>query len=244
VWRNPASTAGGFAGAMLNVGTLPEREREALRRRQGRNGEILKTHLGLWDSALAALQAAPENNLALLINLTIHDGLYIDDLFQPEKSNLYLKRMAGLSPATIEQWQTALAQSKTEAVWSLIQQEQLFEGETIEIASFDKLLPGLGKDRAQQAQEDRQRQADEEKTRVELDAKNRAIEETRRLGIENAKWRTWVSSDGIHRTEAKFVTFISGVVTLEKKDGQIVKVPIDKLIEEDKQFIRERKWLK
>lgn len=86
--------------------------------------------------------------------------------------------------------------------------------------------------------------AEEQKSRRQEKTQQRIAENARNAEIENAKWRTWGTADGLYRTEAKFVAFARGVVTLKKKDGQLIKLSIEKLADEDKEFIRQRKWLK
>jgi hypothetical protein len=54
--------------------------------------------------------------------------------------------------------------------------------------------------------------------------------------------RKWTSSDGKFSTEAEFVEYADGQVTLQKPDGQAVSVPIAKLSAADRRFvIAERK---
>jgi len=60
--------------------------------------------------------------------------------------------------------------------------------------------------------------------------------------IELAKWRTWTTADGRYKAEAKFVTFVAGTVTLEKKDGNTVDVKLDILCSEDRDFVTQQKW--
>lgn len=56
--------------------------------------------------------------------------------------------------------------------------------------------------------------------------------------IEKTYWRTWTSAGGKHTTEAKYSGVSSGVVTLTKKDGTVSKVPIEKLSESDRDWIK------
>lgn len=82
-----------------------------------------------------------------------------------------------------------------------------------------------------------------EKRNAILEEQRRVAEEATKKVIEEAKWRTWASSDGKFSVEAKFGKFLDGVVTLVKQDGSAVNVPIDKLSSDDQDFIRKRKWL-
>ena len=56
--------------------------------------------------------------------------------------------------------------------------------------------------------------------------------------IEAAKWRTWTDSTGQHKVEAKFSGAAFGTVKLTKRDGTAVKVPFDKLSDEDREWIK------
>ncbi len=61
--------------------------------------------------------------------------------------------------------------------------------------------------------------------------------------VDSAKSRTWNSKDGTYKTEAKFVSFSEGVVTLKKTDGKVVRVPLERLSAESQTFVTERGWL-
>ena len=242
-WRKLASNEPGALGAFLNIGTLPPPEFQALTRRQDRNGAVLKEQLALWETALRAAEAVSDRQ-ALLINLLIFDPLYSEDEYQPHKSSLYLKRIAGLDQATIGRWKTAYSLSAIEAVWDLIQVETLFEGDTFRASALEEALADAETKKAEEMERHRLLDAEQKKRNEEAEVQQKAAERARHDRIEQAKWRTWLSADGAHRTEAKFVSFSAGTVTLVKKDGKKIKVPIGRLAEEDQQFIRERKWLK
>ena len=49
--------------------------------------------------------------------------------------------------------------------------------------------------------------------------------------------RKWTDSTGKFSVEAEFVEFKDGKVRLKKEDGEIVTVPLEKLSQEDQQFI-------
>lgn len=53
--------------------------------------------------------------------------------------------------------------------------------------------------------------------------------------------RTWHDVSGKFKTDARFVSMTAGVVTLRKTDGSTVKVPMDKLSEEDREWIEARR---
>lgn len=70
------------------------------------------------------------------------------------------------------------------------------------------------------------------------------LEAARLAKIENAKWRTWTAASGKFSTEAKFISFGAGKVTLEKRDGKVITVDLEILCEADESFIRNKEWLK
>lgn len=53
--------------------------------------------------------------------------------------------------------------------------------------------------------------------------------------------RIWHDSSGEFHTEAQFVSMTAGVVTLLKTDGTTVKVPLERLSEEDRKWIEARR---
>jgi uncharacterized cupin superfamily protein len=242
-WRKPPSDAGGVLGAILNVGTLPERESQALALRLKQNAAELKGQLDAWERALLAVKA-PADRQALLTNLALFDPLYDKDQLKADKAAAYLKRLASLDQPTIERWQRAFSLSATAAVWELIQVDSIFEGDTLRVAAVEESLKNAEKLVAEQKERVRLLDAKEEQERAAQEAQKKAEERARFEKIEQAKTRTWASADGNFRAEAKFISFISGTVTLEKKDGKRIQVPIDKLALEDQQFIREQKWKK
>lgn len=50
-------------------------------------------------------------------------------------------------------------------------------------------------------------------------------------------FRTWTSSNAKFSTEAKIVSYASGTVTLENREGKRVKVPQDELSQADQEYI-------
>jgi hypothetical protein len=53
-------------------------------------------------------------------------------------------------------------------------------------------------------------------------------------------FRTWTSADGKHKIEAWLRSIINKVAQLEKTNGKISKVPLEKLSEKDQQFIADK----
>jgi hypothetical protein len=51
-------------------------------------------------------------------------------------------------------------------------------------------------------------------------------------------FRTWSDKSGMHQTRAKYVGKEDGYVKLEKADGKIVHVPLDKLSDADQNFVK------
>ena len=102
---------------------------------------------------------------------------------------------------------------------------------------FYKLLIERYKDekRVERIEAERRRQAEEKR-----------LEEERRLAKEKeaARWHTWTSANGKFTIEAKFVKSAVGMITLEKRDGSSLQVPMEKLSEEDQKWIKNRGWLK
>jgi outer membrane protein assembly factor BamB len=62
----------------------------------------------------------------------------------------------------------------------------------------------------------------------------------RQLALEKAKWRTWTDATGEHQVQAKFNGVISGTVKLLKADGATLEVPLEKLSDEDREWIANR----
>lgn len=50
------------------------------------------------------------------------------------------------------------------------------------------------------------------------------------------EFRTWIDATGKHRTEAQFIELNGGKVTLKKRDGKVIAVPIEKLSEKDAKY--------
>ncbi len=60
------------------------------------------------------------------------------------------------------------------------------------------------------------------------------------LALRPAIAREWTDSSGTHKVEAELVKLDGEVVHLKKNDGAIVKIPLNKLCEEDRKFVREQ----
>lgn len=69
-----------------------------------------------------------------------------------------------------------------------------------------------------------------------------ALAAQREAAAEAARWRAWTSADGKFSVYAKFVKSIMGTMTLEKKDGSTAEVKLDRLCEEDQEFVHKGKW--
>ncbi len=52
--------------------------------------------------------------------------------------------------------------------------------------------------------------------------------------------REWTDSSGKHRIQADFLDFQDGHVRLEKTDGNIISVPIERFSTSDQQWVKER----
>ena len=65
-------------------------------------------------------------------------------------------------------------------------------------------------------------------------------EAERKATIEEAKWHTWADSSRQFKTKAMSGGMAGGKVKLIKKDGSTVRVPLEKLSEEDQQWIKSK----
>jgi len=90
-----------------------------------------------------------------------------------------------------------------------------------------------------QAEDDKAAEA--ERARRELAAAEAKQKEEQRAAAEReASFRTWTDATGGFSVEARFVKRIMQTVTLEKRDGSTVDVPLGKLCEGDREFIANR----
>jgi len=79
--------------------------------------------------------------------------------------------------------------------------------------------------------------------REEKEAAKRAEAEARKerqAAIEEAKWRTWTDASGKHKTEAKYSGTLNGEVMLLKRNGSKIQLPLDRLSDEDREWIANR----
>ncbi|MCD4728233.1 MAG: DUF4352 domain-containing protein [Pirellulales bacterium] len=105
--------------------------------------------------------------------------------------------------------------------------------------AFVQLTPKLSRDDAIRVEQERR----DEQTKAEMERQaeqRRQVEKERQEAIEAAKWRTWTNSTGTHKTEAKFGGMAFGKVKLIKRDGSTVQVPLEKLSDEDREWIANR----
>lgn len=58
-------------------------------------------------------------------------------------------------------------------------------------------------------------------------------------GLARAEIHTWTDSTGKYQTEAEFVSLVKGVVTLRKKDGKQVSLPLKRLSKDDQSLAEE-----
>ncbi len=77
---------------------------------------------------------------------------------------------------------------------------------------------------------------------VELEAVAAVIEEpAREVGDEATEdFRTFSAASGGYEVEARFIEFVDGMVKLEKRDGKVIEVPMEKLSDGDQQWIRDQ----
>ena len=96
----------------------------------------------------------------------------------------------------------------------------------------------------------KQQQAAEEAAKKERQAKEDAAQKRqkekqaeldRNAAAEKALWRVWTDASGTHTMEARFKSMIGDQVKLLKRDGTQISVPLEKLSEEDREWIRDRK---
>ena len=82
--------------------------------------------------------------------------------------------------------------------------------------------------------------AAKEKKEAEKKAAEEKAEADRKAAIEEAKWRTWTDSTGQFKTKAMFGGMAGGKVKLIKKDGSTVRLSLEALSEEDRQWIKNK----
>ena len=117
-------------------------------------------------------------------------------------------------------------------------------------ATVERIGKALDQARADREMEANQRAAAEKadadgraaaaKAELEKKAAAEKAEADRKAAIEEAKWRMWTDSTGQFKTKAMFGGMAGGKVKLIKKDGSTVRVPLEKLSEEDQQWIKSK----
>jgi hypothetical protein len=83
---------------------------------------------------------------------------------------------------------------------------------------------------------------DERLAKEEADRLQQEAEAAKLKAEEDATFRIWTSVNGKKSPEAKIASYGNGIVTLESRNGKRTKVPVEKLIQADKDFIA--KWRK
>ncbi|MFH1266500.1 MAG: SHD1 domain-containing protein [Planctomycetota bacterium] len=67
-------------------------------------------------------------------------------------------------------------------------------------------------------------------------AKRRALPERKEF-----EFKVWTDSTGEHQIEARLLQYVAGTATLEKRDGSKVEVPVERLSNEDRDWIDKQK---
>ena len=60
-------------------------------------------------------------------------------------------------------------------------------------------------------------------------------------GGQRPKFREWTDTTGKFHKTAKFRGMAGGVVKLELEDGQTISVPLEKLSDEDQEYVHQRR---
>jgi peroxiredoxin len=98
-------------------------------------------------------------------------------------------------------------------------------------------------ERAIESLKEQARQAHEEKRMADKET----AQQIRRAQAEKAKkakagaFRTWTAANGVSHTKAKFRGVINDAVKLELENGKVIEVPLEKLSDDDQEYIRKRK---
>jgi hypothetical protein len=92
------------------------------------------------------------------------------------------------------------------------------------------------------SKQEQERQAKIAEVNRKMDEARQKEREKQREQAEKARTRTWTSGDGRFSVDAKFVKSNPTTVTLEKSDGSIVHVPLERLCDEDREFIKKGGW--
>jgi hypothetical protein len=92
----------------------------------------------------------------------------------------------------------------------------------------------------EKAEVERQAAAERKKAEKQHQTEIEAAKKERKDAIEAAKWHTWTDAEGTHHIEAKFGGVRSGNVKLTKRDGTALTMPLEKLSDEDQEWIKNR----
>jgi len=86
----------------------------------------------------------------------------------------------------------------------------------------------------------RQEEMVQEEARKAREATEKA-EEERKATAEKARWRMWSDSDGTFEFEARISGVINDNVVLKKRDGGVVRIPLEKLSSKDQEWVK--RWI-
>lgn len=117
-------------------------------------------------------------------------------------------------------------------------------------STIDRVADVLAKTKADRKAEANKKAAEEKaeadrkaaaaKATAEKKAAEEKAEADRQAAIEEAKWHTWTDSTGEFKTKAMFGGMAGGKVKLIKKDGSTVQMPLEKLSDEDRRWIKSK----
>lgn len=106
--------------------------------------------------------------------------------------------------------------------------------------AYVQLTPYASRQAVVEAEQHRQHQEEAAERASQAEEKRKA-EEIRKAEEEAARWRTWRDSTGKYTVEARFSGMGFGKVKLIKKDGTTIEVPLERLSEDDQQWLEDRK---
>ncbi len=126
-----------------------------------------------------------------------------------------------LEPFIIERQEQQKVEAENKAVAEKAEADRMAETAAAEKAEADK-------------------RAAAEKAEADKRAAAEKAEADRKAAIEEARWHTWTDSTGQHKTKAMFGGMAGGKVKLIKKDGSTVRLPLEALSDEDRQWIKSK----
>ena len=201
---------------------------------------LMKTKYGDMDKD--GQQGLNFHELICLVKMPTKD--YVDD------QELKIKGLFVVSGR--QQYKTAIGGTRTVYVLEKIDAEWL-KGEVkkrMPASTINRVVEVLAKAKADRKAEadkkaaDEKAEADKKAAAAKAAADKKAAEEKaeadRKAAIEEAKWHTWTDSMGKYKTKAMFGGMAGGKVKLIKKDGSTVRLPFEKLSEEDQQWIKNK----